>query len=100
MRRRDPTRIAGRLLFGQRHRFHAPWPGDREIVEPYGALYSIYDMYTDLFAEGPRKAKGWTPEWVRYEKPGQMKRGYWNSTRCRLYPAVFALAMLLATPSS
>ena len=61
---------------------YAPWPGDREIVEPYGALYSVYDMYTDLFAEGPRKVKGWTPEWVRYEKPGQMKRGYWNSTWC------------------
>ena len=39
-------------------------------------------MYTDLFAEGPRKAEGWTPEWVRYEKPGVMKRGYWDATRC------------------
>jgi hypothetical protein len=61
---------------------YAPWPGDRELVEPYGALYSVYDMYTDLFAEGPRKAEGWTPEWVRYDSPGHMKRGYWNSTRC------------------
>jgi hypothetical protein len=61
---------------------YAPWPGDREIVEPYGALYSIYDMYTDLFAEGPRKVKGWTQEWVRHDTPGHMKRGYWNATRC------------------
>ena len=61
---------------------YAPWPGDRALVESHGALYSIYDMYTDLFAEGPRKAEGWTPEWVRYESPGQMKRGYWNATRC------------------
>lgn len=61
---------------------YAPWPGDRALVEPFGALYSIYDMYTDLFAEGPRKAEGWTPEWVRYDRPGQMKRGYWNATRC------------------
>ena len=61
---------------------YAPWPGDRKRVEPYGALYSIYDMYTDLFPEGPRKAEGWTREWVRYESPGVMKRGYWNSTRC------------------
>ncbi|MBI3852013.1 MAG: hypothetical protein HY298_17280 [Verrucomicrobia bacterium] len=61
---------------------YAPWPGDRKLVEPFGALYSIYDMYTDLFPEGPRKAEGWTPEWVRYESPGVMKRGYWDSTRC------------------
>jgi hypothetical protein len=61
---------------------YAPWPGDRKLVEPYGALYSIYDMYTDLFPEGPRKAEGWTPDWVRYERPGLMKRGYWDSTRC------------------
>jgi hypothetical protein len=61
---------------------YAPWPGDRKLVEPYGALYSIYDMYTDLFPEGPRKAEGWKPEWVRYESPGVIKRGYWNSTRC------------------
>ena len=61
---------------------YAPWPGDRKLVEPYGALYSIYDMYTDLFPEGPRKAEGWKPEWVRYESPGVMKRGYWDSTRC------------------
>jgi hypothetical protein len=61
---------------------YAPWPGDRDLVEPYGALYSIYDMYTDLFAEGPRKVKGWSPEWVRYDTPGHMKRGYWNATRC------------------
>src|SRR5262249_46389425 len=61
---------------------YAPWPGARERVEPFGALYSIYDMYTDLFPEGPRKAEGWTPGWVRYDQPGHMKRGYWNSTRC------------------
>ncbi len=61
---------------------YAPWPGDRKLVEPFGALYSIYDMYTDLWPEGPRKAEGWTPEWVRYESPGVMKRGYWESTRC------------------
>ena len=61
---------------------YAPWPGDRKMVESYGALYSIYDMYTDLFPEGPRKAEGWTPQWVRYESPGVMKRGYWESTRC------------------
>ncbi len=61
---------------------YAPWPGDRKLVEPYDALYSIYDMYTDLFADGPRKAEGWTPEWVRYESPGIMKRGYWDATRC------------------
>ena len=61
---------------------YAPWPGDRNLVEPFGAMYSIYDMYTDLFPEGPRKAEGWRPEWVRYESPGAMKRGYWNSTRC------------------
>ena len=61
---------------------YAPWPGDRKRVEPYGALYSLYDTYTDLFPEGPRKAEGWTPEWVRYESPGVMKRGYWDSTRC------------------
>src|SRR5207247_3030089 len=24
---------------------YAPWPGDRKLVEPYGALYSLYDMY-------------------------------------------------------
>ena len=61
---------------------YAPWPGDRKLVEPYGALYSIYDMYTDLFAEGPRKAEGWRPEWVRYDNPGVMKHGYWDATRC------------------
>jgi len=61
---------------------YAPWPGDRELVEPFGALYSIYDMYTDLFPEGPRKAEGWKPEWVRYDATGRMKRGYWDSTRC------------------
>src|ERR1043166_4782830 len=70
---------------------YAPWPGDRKMVEPYGALYSIYDMYTiqkkkysTIFfpKTPPKKLKGWSPEWVRYESPGVMKRGYWDSTRC------------------
>jgi len=58
-----------------------PTPGDHKIVEKYGGLYAIYDMYTDLFAEGPRKAKGWSPKLVLYTRPGHMMRGYWNSTR-------------------
>jgi len=28
-----------------------------QIGRAYDALYSIYDMYTDLFADGPRKPK-------------------------------------------
>lgn len=58
-----------------------PTPGDRKTVEKYGGLYAIYDMYTDLFAEGPRKAKGWSPKFVLHTHPGHMMRGYWNSTR-------------------
>jgi hypothetical protein len=58
-----------------------PAPGDRALVERYGALYAVYDMYTDLFAEGPRKAEGWSPEWVLFTSPGHMMRGYWHSTR-------------------
>jgi hypothetical protein len=61
---------------------YAPWPGEREMVERFGALYSVYDMYTDLFEEGPRKAEGFTPDWARYDRPGQIERGYWNAARC------------------
>ncbi len=58
-----------------------PAPGERELVEPYGALYAVYQMYTDLFPEGPRKAENWSPEWVLFNRPGHMMRGYWNATR-------------------
>ena len=60
---------------------YVPAAGDRTVVEPFGALYSIYDMYTDLFDTGLRKAQGWTPEWVRYDQPGHIERGYWNASR-------------------
>jgi hypothetical protein len=60
---------------------YAPWPGDRARVAPFGALYSVYDMYTDMFDTGPRAAEGWTPAWARYDKPGHIERGYWNAAR-------------------
>ncbi|PYV11903.1 MAG: hypothetical protein DMG07_18165 [Acidobacteria bacterium] len=60
-----------------------PHPGDRALVEPYGALYGVYDMYTDLFIEGPRRSKTWLPEWAMYTEPGKMYRGYHNSLRIR-----------------
>jgi len=60
---------------------YKPAAGDRALVEPFGALYSVYDMYTDLFDSGPRKAEGWTPQWVRYDRPGHIERGYWNASR-------------------
>jgi len=58
-----------------------PSPDDREYLRPYGALYAVYDMYTDLFDQGPRKAKGWSPKLVLYDHPGHMMRGYWGATR-------------------
>lgn len=57
-----------------------PTPGDRQKVEPYGALYATYDLYLDFFQEGPRKAEGWSPEIVQYRDNGKMVRGYWSST--------------------
>ncbi len=57
-----------------------PTPGDRQKVEPHGALYATYDLYLDYFAEGPRRAAGWSPERVQYRENGKMVRGYWNST--------------------
>jgi hypothetical protein len=59
---------------------YCPTPGDRQKVEPYGALYATYDIYLDLFSEGPRKAEGWSPEMVQYRDNGKMVRGYWGST--------------------
>src|SRR6185503_19546564 len=60
---------------------YSPSPEDRKLVEPYGALYAVYDMYTDLFDKPPRGAKGWSPKLVLYDSPGHIKRGYWNATR-------------------
>ncbi|MBI4558975.1 MAG: hypothetical protein HY706_15440 [Candidatus Hydrogenedentes bacterium] len=57
-----------------------PTPGDRQKVEPFGALYATYDIYLDNFAEGPRKAADWSPKRVQYRDNGKMVRGYWNST--------------------
>jgi hypothetical protein len=57
-----------------------PTPGDRQKVEPYGALYATYDLYLDIFREGPRKAEGWAPEIVQYRDNGKMVRGYWSSS--------------------
>jgi hypothetical protein len=57
-----------------------PTPGDRQEVEPYGALYATYDIYLDYFAEGPRKAADWSPDKVQYRDNGKMVRGYWSST--------------------
>lgn len=59
---------------------YCPTPGDRQKVEPYGALYATYDLYLDFFKEGPRKAEGWSPEIVQYRHNGKMVRGYWSST--------------------
>jgi hypothetical protein len=57
-----------------------PTPGDRQKVEPYGALYAIYDTYLDAFKEGPRKMEGWTPEIAQYRDNEKMVRGYWSSS--------------------
>lgn len=60
-----------------------PTPGDRAFVEPYGALYGVYDMYTDIWPDGPRKAKGWSPDLVIFDRPDHMKAGYRGATRLR-----------------
>ena len=60
-----------------------PTPGDRELVEKYGALYATYDTYYDLFHEGPRAAEGWSPDKVCYRESGKMIRGYWGASRLR-----------------
>jgi hypothetical protein len=57
-----------------------PTPGDRQKVEPFGAIYATYDLYLDAFKEGPRKFEGWTPEMVQYRNTGKMVRGYWSSS--------------------
>ena len=59
------------------------WPtlGDRELVEPYGALYATYDTYYDAFHEGPRKMAGWSPDKVCYRESGKMIAGYWGASR-------------------
>jgi hypothetical protein len=59
---------------------YCPTPGDRQRVEKYGALYAKYDLYLDLFKEGPRMAEGWSPEIVQYRGNGKMVRGYWSSS--------------------
>jgi hypothetical protein len=56
-----------------------PTPGDRQKVEPYGAIYATYDTYLDAFKEGPRKYEGWSPETAQYRDNGKMVRGYWSS---------------------
>src|SRR5262245_39707900 len=53
-----------------------PTPGDRALVKPYGALYGVYDMYTDIWPDGPRKARGWSPDLALFDAPGHMKVGY------------------------
>jgi hypothetical protein len=58
-----------------------PSPADRDIVDKYGALYATYDTYYDLWHEGPRKAKVWSPKMIKYYECGAMERGYWDSTR-------------------
>lgn len=60
-----------------------PTPGDRALVEPYGALYGVYDMYTDIWPDGPRKARGWSPDLALYEAPGRLKVGYRGARRLR-----------------
>ena len=57
-----------------------PTPGDRQRVQPYGALYATYDLYLDYFAEGPRKAADWSADKVQYRDNGKRVRGYWSST--------------------
>lgn len=59
------------------------WPtaGDRELVEPYGALYATYDTYFDAFHEGPRAMEGWSPDKVCYRESGKMITGYWGASR-------------------
>ncbi|MFH1742718.1 MAG: hypothetical protein ABIH23_27240 [bacterium] len=57
-----------------------PTPGDRQRVEPYGALYATYDIYLDFFKEGPRQGESWSPEIVQYRDNGKMVRGYWSSS--------------------
>jgi len=58
-----------------------PTPGDRELVEPYGALYATYDTYFDAFHEGPRKMEGWSPDKACYYESGRMITGYWGASR-------------------
>lgn len=60
-----------------------PTPGDRALVERWGALYGVYDMYTDIWPDGPRKARGWSRDLVIFEAPGRMKVGYRGATRLR-----------------
>ena len=57
-----------------------PTPGDRQKVQPHGALYATYDLYLDYFADGPRKATDWAADKVQYRDNGKMVRGYWSST--------------------
>ena len=57
-----------------------PTPGDRQKLQPFGALYATYDLYLDYFADGPRKATDWAADKVQYRDNGKMVRGYWSST--------------------
>lgn len=65
-----------------------PTPGEREYLEQYGALYSIYDTYFDAFDKGPRKMKGITPEMLEYDESGNVISGYWYAPR--VLPSIYA----------
>jgi len=58
-----------------------PTPGDRKLVEPYGALYATYDTYFDAFQQEPRRMAGWSPDKVCYYESGRMITGYWGASR-------------------